>query len=98
MPRAGWSSPNGLSGCSAVDAAHAQVLHHEVVLDAVLGALASHPRLLDAAEGRNLGRDDAGVDADDPVLERLGDAPHAVEVTPVEVRREPELSVVGEPD
>ena len=36
--------------------------------------------MLDAAEGRDLGRDQAGVDADDAVFERLADAPDAAEV------------------
>src|SRR5260221_14263223 len=52
------------------DAAHAQIFHLEVFVDAVLRALAAQSRLLDAAERRDLVRDDAGVDADNSVLER----------------------------
>ena len=60
---------------STLDAADAEVLELGVVEDAVLRAFAAEARFLDAAERRDLGRDDAGVEADDAVLERLGDAP-----------------------
>jgi hypothetical protein len=52
----------------------------EVVLDAVLRALAADAGFLDAAEGRDFGGDDAGVDADDAVFQRLGHAPDAADV------------------
>src|SRR5882672_862270 len=81
-----------------VDAAQTEILDDEVILDPVLGTLPPHARFLHAAEGRDFGGDDSGVDADDAVLERLGDAPHAVEVAPVEVGREAEFGVVGELD
>ena len=61
-------------------------------------AFAAEPRLLHAAERRDLGGDEAGVDADHAVLERFGDAPDAPDVAAVEVRREPELGAVGELD
>src|SRR6266567_8527436 len=70
---------------SVLDPAHAQVLHLEVLLDAVLGALAADAAFLDAAEGRDLRGDDALVDADDAVFERLGSAPDAADVAAVEV-------------
>src|SRR4029078_4445976 len=70
----------------------------DVLVDSVLRALAAEPRLLDAAERRDLGRDEPGVDADPPVLESFGPAPHASEVARIEVRREPELRGVGELD
>src|SRR5690349_64503 len=92
-----FMSPAESAGLS-IHPAHAQILHHEVVLDAVLRTLAAHARFLDPAKRRDFGGDDAGVYADDAVLERLGDAPHAVEVAPVEVRREAEFGVVGEAD
>jgi hypothetical protein len=38
-----------------------------------------------AAEGRDLGRDDALVDADDAVFEGLGDPPNAADVVAVEI-------------
>src|SRR5207244_5600500 len=55
--------------------AHAEVFQLSVVEDPVLRALAAGARLLDASEGRDLGGDDSGVEADDAVLERLRDAP-----------------------
>src|SRR5205814_7427553 len=62
-----------------IDAAHAEVFDIEEFLDAVFHA----------AEGRDLGRDDALVDADDAVFERLGDAPDAADVAAVEIGGEP---------
>ena len=61
-------------------------------------AFAADARLLHAAERRDLGDDEAGVDADHAVLERFGDAPDAADVARVEVRREPELGAVRELD
>ena len=66
-------------------AAERQVLHLQVVLDAVFGAFAAEAGLLHAAERRDLGRDDAFVDADDAVFQRLGDAPDAADVAGVEI-------------
>ena len=57
--------------------AHCQVLQLDPVVDAVARSFAPDARLLDAAERRHLGGDEARVDADDPVLERLRDAPGA---------------------
>jgi hypothetical protein len=74
------------------------VLDLEVVLDAVLGAFAAEAGFLHAAEGRHLGRDDAGVDADHAVFQRLGHAPDAAHVAGVEVGGEAELGVVGHAD
>jgi hypothetical protein len=51
---------------SPVDAAHAEAFDFEEFLDAVF---------LHAAKGCDLDPDDALVDPDDAVLERLGDAP-----------------------
>src|SRR5581483_10068187 len=51
--------------------AHAQILYREVLVDAVLRALAADPALFDAAERRDLRGDDAFVDADHTVLERF---------------------------
>src|SRR3989440_6069793 len=50
------SSP--LRCASLVEAAQQDVLHLEILLEAVLGALAAQARLLDPAERRHLGRDD----------------------------------------
>src|SRR5215207_6734770 len=83
---------------SAVDAAEAEVFDLEEFLDAVLRALAADAAFLHAAERRDLGRDDALVDADDAVFERLGDAPDAADVAAVEIGGEAELGVVGHLD
>src|ERR1700685_3792184 len=80
---------------SGADAAEAHVLDLEPVVDPVLGALTADAGLLDAAERRHLGRDQARVDPNDPALQRLGDAPDAADVPAVEVAAEPERGVVG---
>ena len=66
----------------AVDAAHAEVFDFEEFLDAVFRAFAADAAFLHAAKGGDLGRDDALVDADDAVFERLGDAPDAAPSLP----------------
>src|SRR6516162_10368735 len=81
-----------------VDAAHAEVFDFEEFLDAVLRAFAADAAFLHAAEGGDLGRDDAFVDADDAVFERLGDAPDAADVASVEIGSETEFRVVGHLD
>ena len=86
------------SGRSAIDAPQAHVLDLEVILDAVLGSLAAVAGLFHAAEGSDLGGNDALVDPYNSVLEALGHAPDAADVTRVEVGREAEGRVVGERD
>src|SRR6516164_4864849 len=81
-----------------VDAAHAEVFDFEEFLDAVLRAFAADAAFLHAAEGGDLGRDDAFVDADDAVFEPLGDAPDAADVAAIEIGGEPEFGVVGHLD
>src|SRR5262249_18086648 len=54
--------------------------------------------LLDAAERRDLRRNDADVDADDTGLEPLGHAPYTADVAAVEVRGKAILRVVREAD
>src|SRR5256885_2629298 len=58
----------------------AQVLGFQVFLDAVARALAAQAGLLDAAEGRDLVGDQAGVDAHHAVLQRTRYAPDAAVV------------------
>src|SRR4051812_43286299 len=72
----------------SLHASQAQVLDFQPLVDAVLGALAADAGLLDAAERGDFGRDDAGVDAEDAVLQRLRDAPDAADVAAVEVARQ----------
>src|SRR5215208_3950635 len=83
---------------SAVDAAEAQIFNLEELIDAVVRALAADPALLHAAERGDLGRDDALVDADDAVFERLGDAEDAADVAAVEIGGKAELGVVRHMD
>src|SRR5882672_7265048 len=82
----------------AVDAADAEVFDDEIILDPVLRPFSPHARFLHSPERRDFVGDDAGVDADDAVLQGFGDAPHAVEVAAVEVGGEAEFGVVGELD
>jgi hypothetical protein len=64
----------------AVDAAHAEVFDFEELLDTVFRAFAADAAFLHAAEGGDLGRDDALVDPDDAVFEGFGDAPDLADV------------------
>src|SRR5690606_23026745 len=92
-------APAGDSGRTlAVEPAEAEVLDVDVVVEAVLRALAPVTGFLDAAERRHRVRDDALVDADDAVLQPLRDAPDAADVARVEIAREAERRVVGEAD
>src|SRR5262245_36143182 len=61
-------------------------------------AFTAEATFLDAAEGRDFCRDQAGVDADHAGLQRLGDAPDATEIAGIEIRREPEWRVVAHRD
>src|SRR5258708_40252775 len=72
---------------SAVDAAHAQVLHLEEFLDAVVRALATDAALLHAPAQRDLGRDDALGAAVDAVFQPLGEPPDAASGPAVELGR-----------
>src|SRR5206468_11577887 len=91
-------APGARSRALPVDAAHAEVFDLEEFLNAVFRAFAADAAFLHAAERRDLGRDDALVDADDAVFERLGDAPDAADVAAVEIGGEAELGVVGHLD
>src|SRR5436190_13318006 len=79
---------------SAVYAAHAEVFDFEELLDAVFRAFAADAAFLHAAKRRDLGRDDALVDADDAVFQGLGNPPDAADIAAVEIGSEAELSVV----
>src|SRR6516225_11097674 len=81
-----------------VDAAHAEVFDLEELLDAVFRAFAADAAFLHAAEGRDLGRDDALVDADDAVFEAFGDGPDAADVAAVEIGGAAKFGVVGDLD
>src|SRR5688572_29633789 len=90
------AAPAVARGFLLVQITEAEVLDLDVVVDAVVRTFAPDARLFDAAE-RHLGhRDQAGVDADHAVLERLGHAEDPADVAAVEVARQAELGVVGQ--
>ncbi len=55
----------------------------------------SRPRPEAAAERRDFGGDNAGIDADDAVLQRFADAEDAAQIAGVEIGGETELGIVG---
>src|SRR5690606_5749840 len=80
---------------SCLDASQAYIFEFDEVLDAVARTLAAQARRLHATKG-SFGRgNEAGIDADHAVFERLGHTPHAREVARIEVRGEAKLGVVG---
>src|SRR5690348_14040599 len=78
------------------DTADADIFELGEFEDSVLRAFTTDTAFLDAAEWRDLGRDQAGVEPDDAVLERLAHAPRAREVARVDVSGETEFGVVRE--
>src|SRR5579863_7072539 len=103
--RTTWASrrppepPRSRRGVSSLgEAAHAQVFDVDVLVDAVARAFAPETGLLDAAEGCDRSADQPGIDAYHPALERARHAPHAADVTRIEVGGQSEFGVVGQPD
>ena len=80
------------------DPANGQIFDFEIILDAVFGSLAAEAGGFHAAEGGDLGRDDALVDADDAVFQGFRDAEDAPDIAGVEIGREAEFGVIGELD
>src|ERR1700751_1834582 len=72
------------------DAGHHHVFDLDILIHAVARAFAAEAAFLDAAERCDLGRDQAGVDADHARLQCLGDTPDAADVTRIEVGGEAE--------
>src|SRR5580692_7521648 len=66
-------------------AADTDIFAIEIILDAVFRTFLAHTRFLDAAERRDLCRDQPLVDADHAVFQRFGDAEGAAEVLGVEI-------------
>src|SRR6187549_446047 len=102
-----WNLPNTGAGVYAScrklpmyeplsDATHANVLELGELEDAVLRTFAAAAAFLDAAKRRDFGRDEAGVETDDPVLQGFGDPPRPRQVARIDVRGKTELGVVGE--
>ncbi len=53
------------------------------------------PEAFNAAERRDFGGDNAGIDADYAVLQRFADAEDAAQIAGVEIGGETELGIVG---
>src|SRR5580658_9516628 len=92
------NSRNRPSTGRSTHAAHADVLQLGVVENSILRAFAAGSRFLHASEGRDLGGDDAGIQSNDAVLDRLGYPPAAGQIAGVDIGGEPELRVVGHGD
>src|SRR5206468_13046175 len=73
-------------------------LRFEVFLDPDLGSFATQAGLLDTPEWRHFRRHHAGVEADHARLERLCDAPGALQVSGVEISRESEWGCICDGD
>src|SRR6267154_186557 len=78
--------------------ADADVFDLGVVEDPVLRSLAANSRFLDAAERRRFSRDDAGVQADDSVLDGFRNPPASRQVAGVDVGGQTEFRVVRHRD
>src|ERR1039457_2000024 len=76
-------------------AAHAYVFNFGVVEYSVFRALSSGSGLLHSTEWRDLGGNDARIQAHDAVLESLSDAPAAHEIASVEICRQAEFRIIG---
>src|SRR5512147_1882045 len=83
----GSNSQEGVTGEPEVplflDSAHANVLHLDELLAAVLGAFAPQAGLLHAAKRRDFGGDEAAIHAHHAVFERFRHAPDAADVAAV---------------
>ena len=77
------------------DTAQTEVLDLDVFLDTVLGAFTAQARGLHAAKGRHFIGNQAGIDTDHAVLQRLGHTENTAQVTGVEVGRQTKLGIVG---
>src|SRR5690349_3082544 len=69
----------------ASDAPHADVFELGELQNSVPGTFAADAAFLHAAERRDFRGDEAGVQADDSVLQGLGDAPRPREISRVDV-------------
>src|ERR1700722_15668812 len=80
-PHQPWASPPSRNDNGTVrlraNPANRQVFDLQIIVDTVFGAFAAQSGLLDAAERGLGGGDDAFVDTDHAVFQRLGDAEDA---------------------
>ncbi len=81
---------------SSTNTSEAEVFHLEIFVDTIFRTFAAKARFLDAAKGCDLGRDEAGVDADDPIFERLRNFPHSSDIAAIEIGSQTELGIVCE--
>src|ERR1700710_2104762 len=99
---------NGRRGCvsswtvstkeTLLDPRHHHIFDLDIFFHAVMRTFAAETRFLDAAERCDLGGDQAGVDADHPGSQRLGDPPDPAEIARIEIRRQPERRIVAHCD
>src|SRR3546814_9677205 len=90
-----WSS----DVCSSdLYAAQADVFHFQEIVYAVDRAFTAQARLLDAAKRRHLVGDQARIDPDHAVFERLGHPENTAYVAAVKVRCQAVFGVVGQFD
>src|SRR6266403_3948356 len=76
--------------------AEAHVFDFEELVHSILGTFAAEAGFLHAAEGRDLGGNDSGVDADNSGLEGFRDTPNAGHVSSIEVSSQAEFRVIRE--
>src|SRR6516164_10121138 len=98
MPCCGDEMTAQEPACVASDPRHHHVFDLDIFFHAVTRAFATEPALLHAAEGRNLGGDKPGIDADHAGLQRFGNPPDAAEIAGVEIGGKTERRVVAERD
>src|SRR5690606_38347634 len=91
---AAGDTPNHQPQMSVVQAAHAEVLDLEVIVEAVFRAFAALAGFLHSAERRHLVRDDAFVDADDAVLEAFCNPPDPSNIPRIEIAGKADWSIV----
>src|SRR5690606_38775899 len=77
------------------DTAKTQVFYFQVLIDAVLRPFAAQPGGLHAAKGRHFGGNQAGVDPDHAVLQRLGHPEHAAQTAGIEIGGQATFSLAG---
>ena len=74
-----------------------EVFDFQVLVQTVTGSFPTDARHLDAAKGGDLGRDQAGIDADHAVFELLRDALDVAVVLGKEIGGQAEFGVIGHP-
>src|SRR5262249_12956644 len=86
---AGAGQVRDVSARRRLQSAETEILDFQILVDPVLRPFPTDTGFLHATKRCDLGRNQAGVDTDDPVFERLRHAPDAADVATVKIRREP---------